>query len=445
VSYIYLPDARANIRSSRIPWPLLLFVTSVLFLAIHWPLQIHDSLSDYNNSQEIIVAGIEGSAGREVMLITLLIAAIGSLVSRPSDPQLRFQGLIGWGLIAFLGWAVLSAIWAEDFLLTVTRLVSFVILCVFAVAVARRLSLREILLWTFFTTALFFSVAIAAELMAGIFRPGVYGYRFSGIQHPNGEGVECALLTLSAFAAAHTEKKHRRLFASLGAVGVLFMLLTASRTSLGSTLLACAAYGLIVSRGRARGVAFGCAGAVVALVLLLNTAGAFDGLESKLFPGRDEGGVHSLAGRTTIWADVAPFIHQRPLTGYGFGGFWTAPHIYDISDEEEWGVPDGHSAYIDYLLTLGAVGLVIYVLCLCLGIARALILYRKTLDARYAFALGLLVFGTVNGFLESQIGQGSLLTLVCVVVLIKLAFVPVPAGGHSLAASGSREAGVFVA
>jgi hypothetical protein len=51
----------------------------------------------------------------------------------------------------------------------------------------------------------------------------------------------------------------------------------------------------------------------------------------------------------------------------------------------------------------------------------------------------------VDGFLESQVGQGSLLTFTCVIVLIQLAFVPVPAGRLTVAANGSRHAEACVA
>ena len=59
-----------------------------------------------------------------------------------------------------------------------------------------------------------------------------------------------------------------------------------------------------------------------------------------------------------------PYVEQRPILGYGYGGFWTPSHISEISEGEKWGIPNSHSAYLDNLLMLGVVGLI--VLCPCI-------------------------------------------------------------------------------
>ena len=218
MSYLYLPRAKARHHDHHFPWLLFLFVSVALFVIFHWPLAIHRTY-DYNISDQIVIAGAEGSGVREVTLLALCAVAAISLVTRPRDPRLRINGALGWLILAFLAWALLSTMWAQDLSLTLKRLTSFGILCVFATALTRRLSLREILLWTFFTTALFFLVAIIAEVATGIFHPGAYGYRFSGIQHPNAEGVECALLAFSGLVAARQEKKRKWLFVSFGLIG----------------------------------------------------------------------------------------------------------------------------------------------------------------------------------------------------------------------------------
>ena len=84
----------------------------------------------------------------------------------------------------------------------------------------------------------------------------------------------------------------------------------------------------------------------------------------------------------------------------------------------------GHSAYIDYLLTLGTVGLLAYVLGLVLGIVRAFRCYRLSQRCDYAFCGAVLVFGAIDGVFESGIADPSLLMFLWMVILIRLAFAP---------------------
>jgi exopolysaccharide production protein ExoQ len=425
MSYLYLPQVNRRARSSRFPWILFLFVGLSLFVIFHWPLVLHTTVDDYNVSEEIVIEGIQGSGIRQAMLIALCMVALVSLFSRRSDPKLRIDGAMGWLLLGFLAWAIMSTMWAQDLSLTLKRLTSFVIICVFATAVARRLTLREVVLWTFFTTALFFVVAISAEILSGMFQPGAYGYRFSGIQHPNGEGVECALLAFSGFVAGSLEKRRRWLFVSCGLVGTIFLSLTASRTTLAGAALAFTVYVVMASQQKTRAKILPFSGIVASLVLLLAIAGTFRGLGQKLFPGRDEGGgVESFAGRTSVWAELIPYIKDRPLQGYGYGGFWTPAIQNVIAYKEGWDVPDGHSTYVDYVLTLGAVGIILNGLCLAAGLGRAFSFFRRTRDPYFAFLAAILVFCVVDGFLESAAGEVSPLACLSIIALIRLAFVP---------------------
>jgi exopolysaccharide production protein ExoQ len=425
MSYLYLPQVKPRTRSPRFPWILFLFVSLSLLVIFHWPLSLHTTVENYNVSEDIVVAGLEGSGIRQTMLIALCVVAIASLFSRPADPKLRIDGALGWLLLGFLAWAIMSTMWAQDLSLTLKRLTSFVIICVFATAIARRLTLREIVLWTFFTTALFFVIAISAELLNGMFRPGAFGYRFSGIQHPNGEAAECALLAFSGFVAGKTEKRCSWLYFSGALVGTIFLILTASRTTLAGAALAFAVYIVTVIQQRTRAWVLASVSIVASVVLLFAVAGAFQGLEQKLTLGRDEGaGVESFAGRSDVWADLVPYIKERPIQGYGYGGFWTPAIRSVIADKEGWEVPDGHSTYMDYVLTLGAVGIILNGLCLTGGLVRAFSFFRRTRDPHFAFLAGILLFCVVDGFLESAAGEVSPILCLCTIALIRLAFVP---------------------
>lgn len=89
---------------------------------------------------------------------------------------------------------------------------------------------------------------------------------------------------------------------------------------------------------------------IVAFIVIYGTVTPFVGklaladITSSL--GRDEG----LTGRDEIWAELVPLTMERPILGYGFGGFWTSSAI------EKARIASAHNGYLDLILNLGFVG-----------------------------------------------------------------------------------------
>jgi exopolysaccharide production protein ExoQ len=146
-------------------------------------------------------------------------------------------------------------------------------------------------------------------------------------------------------------------------------------------------------------------------------------LRSAAMLGRDNSTAESFNGRTGIWEDVGHYIDQRPILGYGYAGFWTPSRIREISGEEKWAIPDSHSAYLDYLLTLGVVGLVAYVLLLLIGIRRAFHFHKLCRNSSLAFCGAVLVFCALDGLLESAVFDPTLLMFLGMITLARLSFV----------------------
>lgn len=68
----------------------------------------------------------------------------------------------------------------------------------------------------------------------------------------------------------------------------------------------------------------------------------------------------TFTNRTNIWAYAIEALGERPLTGYGFRGFWQASQPYPGEEiEVEWlaDVVSGHNSYLDIALTTGLPGL----------------------------------------------------------------------------------------
>ena len=227
------------LRAERLPWLMFLFLAVVFFLMTYNLIFAEMGGSNDSISVNDLTAAItEGSLTRQIALISLALVAIASLLHHRSNVRLRVNGLLGWVFLGFMVWAFLSSIWAADVALTLKRLVILGILCVAAVAIVLRFSLRMIILWTVFTTTIFLLIGVFAELAFGTFTPFTSGYRFAGAMHPNVQGVDCALLLLSAVAAADIEKCQKLLFRGGALLGFVFLILTGSRTSFASVLLA---------------------------------------------------------------------------------------------------------------------------------------------------------------------------------------------------------------
>lgn len=422
--------------SGRAPWLVFIFLTAVFFMAFHslsYAQQIfgpEDSSSGNVLSNEIsgdvLSSKLSGSLAREVALLSLGIFAISTLIRFRANRSLLIQSALAWILLGYIGWASCSSLWADDLPLTLKRLMVLWIFCIAAAAIVWRFSLAEIVSWAVFSTGVCLFIGIIATVIYGTFRPWYSGYRFGGSLYPNGEGVECAILMLSAVAAGDIHRRWRSYFRAVASLGLVFLILSGSRTALSVSLFALLVYFATVSP-RVQKFAAVCGLGIIAFVLALSLAsGAVSDLTGALLLGRDtQGSVGTFAGRTMVWAEVGKYIAERPIAGYGYGGFWTAKRISMVSEDQQWLVPDGHSAYIDNLLGLGAVGFILYWLSLIAGSWRVFSVTRLTQRPEFAYCRAVMVFCILQGFLESDMYVGSFLMFLCMVILCRFAFVPV--------------------
>lgn len=98
----------------------------------------------------------------------------------------------------------------------------------------------------------------------------------------------------------------------------------------------------------------------------------------------------NLTGRTEIWGLVLPYISQRPVLGYGYSGFWLGASKESMAIDHimrGW-VTYAHNGYLEMQLTLGAVGLLLTLVFLGIGMKRALSFskHRQTFAALWPLA-----------------------------------------------------------
>jgi O-antigen ligase len=75
-----------------------------------------------------------------------------------------------------------------------------------------------------------------------------------------------------------------------------------------------------------------------------------------------------------MWKELVDnYITERPLTGYGYGGFWTTRHVLALSLLQRGTVYyHSHSGYLEMALSIGVVGAVVHVLTLVMTVGISL-------------------------------------------------------------------------
>lgn len=108
--------------------------------------------------------------------------------------------------------------------------------------------------------------------------------------------------------------------------------------------------------------------------------------------GRDA----TLTGRTEIWADLLPAMMRQPITGHGFGGFWSD------ATKAAHNIGEAHSGYLDLLLELGFIGLFLFSMFLLSCFRKA----QRTLVLDYDWGslwIGFLLMAVIHNITETSI------------------------------------------
>jgi O-antigen ligase len=180
------------------------------------------------------------------------------------------------------------------------------------------------------------------------------------------------------------------------AVGLVFLLLTRSRSSIIGLGVGLLIYFLVTRSIQFKIwllLGFGAVSVMLYFVGLLNPI--VDLLS------RSGEGSENLTGRIPLWQECWDFAKAHLFVGYGYQDFWTPHHIDYFSAKFHWAISAAHSAYLEALLTLGLVGVVLHTAVLVVGIFRGAICYRTTGSQVYALLISLCVVYLIVGTLEA--------------------------------------------
>lgn len=285
-----------------------------------------------------------------MLLATLILCPKGSLtkVFLPLTSLL----FIGWWVLSYL-WDGNRAIWINSSLRDLTTIFTIVVL---AQMLGKEGLVRCLLNSGYIAIGLiFFALAVQPGLayqLAGT-APGLRG----GFNHKNSM-APVLLLTAAVVLCMHPNRMFRRWFVVfIGALLFLAQTTTGLATLPALVLIngTLTSYKRVVQRlGRAAASLLISA----AMLAVLVAAAMFSSLV--VLSGKDL----TFSSRTVIWDGVSDAISQRFWLGYGYavwGNIWAEP-IRTINMRNGFIVAHAHSAVLDLMLRLGAVGLCLYLL-----------------------------------------------------------------------------------
>jgi O-antigen ligase len=298
--------------------------------------------------------------------------------------------------LALVAWCLLSISWAQEPLISAKRIIAFLLVLTGAAGMAVYWRHEAIVAFISISAAIHLTIGLIGEVAASHFTPFQADYRFAGTLPFNQEGFCCLVLVLSSLAAMDMNPRYRNVFRLLFVYGLIFLVLTKSRSSLMGVFLGLTIYVLFTRSLRFKitmGLWFGIVSAGMALLGLLDRAATV--------LSRNGEGSENLTGRVPLWEGCLQFIQARPATGYGYENFWTSSHIDYFSDTFRWGISSSHSAYLESALTLGFVGLLLHVSVLLLAAWRGAVLYRRSQNPIYVLATCLCAVYLLVGVLEA--------------------------------------------
>ncbi|WP_207540592.1 O-antigen ligase family protein [Sabulicella rubraurantiaca] len=299
--------------------------------------------------------------------------------------------------------ALVSTAWSTspaDTLRRTVGLAGTTLLGFYLVARFEREELMRLLGWAFALAAVLSIVFVATRPGVGISGPPHPGAWRGVFPHKNVLGQTMLMGIVTALGLAAVSRRRRWAFVLAGLCGLLLLLSTA-KTPIAVAAVLTMLVGVSQLLRRRPGRA-GFLGALVVVLVLCAPFFVFVVLEPVLaLLGRDL----TLTGRTDIWGLSLAAVAEKPLIGWGYGGFWTAPlgPVLDIRFIIGWDVPNAHNGFLDLLLAFGVVGLLLFLMLVVRVIRANVQEIRDTGSWGATWSLASVTLLMIYGFAESAI------------------------------------------
>ena len=423
------------------------YLAAILTLIIATPFLVHDQSGgqlapSLNPLRYLEHQSTEGNAHKQMMLAAVYASCGALLVLRGRLGQLRHIGL---PLGAMLLWTLASTLWSVDPSLTLRRCAAIDGLALVGVYAALRFGFAEMLRVMAWVAV----IGLVASLVVAVLLPedGLdYDGRLRGVlDHKNDLGGFAALSLLVAVSRLMLSPQIGRLRVlvdvGLGALAVTCLFLAHSATPI--AVLMVAALTLVAAR-----LLRNAHETTLALSPLLLGAGlialvVFVVKMNEVAPvfGRDT----ELSGRTLIWQFALRMVWAHPLSGYGYGAFWSGS---DSPGSAFWylthvAATHAHNGYLQVWLDVGLIGLALIVSAILTTFHKLGWLLRHMREPFLPWAFAQLAFICATNISETTMwGVGnSLQTALLVYVIVRANVLTEGARGMLAALSAARPQG----
>jgi O-antigen ligase len=255
-----------------------------------------------------------------------------------------------------------SILWSQDPVVSLRKLLSFTLTCIFAFYFAVRFPVQRQLKMVYAATSFIGISSVALCLLAP-------QYAVDHSQHAGAwQGIlagknSLAMIMVVGLAAALVYRPKSmlqqvaRVFMMLLFAGVIHMADSSGALVVVAVLWASLPLlnHLAAYEKKTR--------ALITVMLFVGGAGLVIGLVEYLplilkLLNRDP----TLTGRTDIWQAVLISIFKHPLLGYGYGAFWLGlkGESANVVLAVKWALPNAHNGFLDIWLSLGGLGLALF-------------------------------------------------------------------------------------
>lgn len=328
-----------------------------------------------------------------------------------------------WPLFALIALTMLSTLWSDAPASTFRRSAALLLSTSFAVYIAARFELAELLRLILIAFAIYLLIGLLSPILPGAIRRGDHAGAWQALTgHKNDFGRMLGVgITLTVLLGAMGAAWWRRLWLPVLALALGMLWLSQSRTPVLSTFAALVVtpYLCVLLDGRIGRARVGVDLRVFSILLLCASLLFFFFMVLPFVVellGRDM----TFSGRTKLWAWACGIGIHNWLLGAGYRAFWIDENTRYFFKFFAWqqtnegklndfyaGPTHAHSAYVDLWLELGTVGILVFmilVLSTLVGIRRCLALGETTIGV---VLTGITCFLLVYAITERSILQHS--------------------------------------
>jgi O-antigen ligase len=135
----------------------------------------------------------------------------------------------------------------------------------------------------------------------------------------------------------------------------------------------------------------------------------------------------TLTGRTLFWPIIIDKINQKPIVGYGIGGFWQGWRgldnpAQDVINPNGFVPPHSHNGFLDIATDLGWLGMTLYILSFINTLGKAVIYLSKEKMPEAGIPLILLTFILMTNITETGLLGVNILWFWYIVIAVKGSF-----------------------